>query len=172
MNIFLVGMMGTGKSSVGKLLARDLLIDFIDTDNEIESKTGMSIEKIFEERGESYFRMLEKELVQKILLRNKVAVVSSGGGLCIQPGMMKLLKKQGWVVCLWASPECIFARIQHDSTRPLLRVPNPLAEIKEIIQSRKNTYRDADYIIETDNQSPNEISSQIKEEYLKQFGKS
>ena len=61
MNIFLVGMMGTGKSSVGKLLARELLIDFIDTDNEIESKTGMSIEKIFEERGESYFRMLEKE---------------------------------------------------------------------------------------------------------------
>ena len=172
MNIFLVGMMGTGKSSVGKLLARELLIDFIDTDNEIESKTGMSIEKIFEERGESYFRMLEKELVQKILLRNKVAVVSSGGGLCIQPGMMKLLKKQGWVVCLWASPECIFARIQNDSTRPLLRVPNPLAEIKEIIQSRKNIYRDADYIIETDNQSPNEISSQIKEEYLKQFGKS
>ena len=172
MNIFLVGMMGTGKSSVGKLLARELLIDFIDTDNEIESKTGMSIEKIFEERGESYFRMLEKELVQKILLRNKVAVVSSGGGLCIQPGMMKLLKKQGWVVCLWASPECIFARIQNDSTRPLLRVPNPLAEIKEIIQSRKNKYRDADYIIETDNHSPNEISSQIKEEYLKQLGKS
>ena len=172
MNIFLVGMMGTGKSSVGKLLARELLIDFIDTDNEIESKTGMSIEKIFEERGESYFRMLEKELVQKILLRNKVAVVSSGGGLCIQPGMMKLLKKQGWVVCLWVSPECIFDRIQNDSTRPLLRVPNPLAEIKEIIQYRKNTYLDADYIIETDNQSPNEISSQIKEEYLKQFGKS
>ena len=172
MNIFLVGMMGTGKSSVGKLLARELLINFIDTDNEIESKTGMSIEKIFEERGESYFRMLEKELVQKILFRNKVTVVSSGGGLCIQPGMMKLLKKQGWVVCLWASPECIFARIQNDSSRPLLRVPNPLAEIKEIIQSRKNTYRDADYIIETDNQSPNEISSQIKEEYLKQLGKS
>ena len=157
---------------MGKLLARELLIDFIDTDNEIESIAGMSIEKIFEERGESYFRMLEKELVQKVLLRNKVAVVSSGGGLCIQPGMMKLLKKQGWVVCLWASPECIFDRIQNDSTRPLLRVPNPLDEIKEIIQSRNNTYLDADYIIETDNQSPNEISSQIKEEYLKQFGKS
>ena len=71
---------------MGKLLARELLIDFIDTDNEIESKTGISIEKIFEERGESYFRMLEKELVQKILLRNKVTVVSSGGGLWYSTG--------------------------------------------------------------------------------------
>ena len=165
-------MMGTGKSSVGKLLARELQIDFIDTDIEIESNAGIPIEKIFEERGESYFRILEKELVQKIFLRNKAAVVSSGGGLCIQPGMMKLLKKQGWVVCLWASPECIFARIQNDLSRPLLRVSNPLAEIKKIIESRKNTYRDADYIIETDKQNPNEISSRIKEQYLKRFGKS
>jgi shikimate kinase len=160
--IFLVGMMGTGKSTIGLLLANRLKLNYLDSDQWIESLTSLSIPEIFNSKGESHFRTLEKIFITQELPPER-CVISCGGGLCVQPGMMNKLKEKGIVICLWASPDEIVERTRNEKNRPLLATSNPLQKINEILEVRKPIYQTADHIIQTDGLSPDEITQCIQD---------
>ena len=160
--LFLVGMMGTGKSTVGKLIAKKINLQFLDTDLWIEKKNDSSVENIFQNHGESHFRHLEKNLVE-CQLPEEPCVVSCGGGLCIADGMMEVLKCKGIVVCLWATPKEIAGRLASNNERPLLKGANLQSKISEILEKRRVKYLSADHVIKTDGLPTNQVAEQVIE---------
>jgi len=160
--VFLVGMMGTGKSTIGKQLAEQRKVKFIDSDSEIEKEKGVSISHIFAKKGEAYFRGLEREFVSQ-LSTERPAVVACGGGLCIPDGMMELLKSKGVVFCLLASASTLLTRTKTDQSRPLLEVAQPIVVLEKLIQERESRYLEADHVIHTDDQTAVEVVKQISE---------
>lgn len=166
-NLYLIGMMGTGKSVVGRIVSEKLGLSFLDSDHEIEEQTGLSINEIFTEFGEEKFRELEHSFVaQGHELEGNL--ISCGGGLCIAQGMLEQLKEKGLVICLWASPETILSRTQADSNRPLLKVDSPLAEIERILAQREKRYLAADKVLSTDNRSIEQVAKLVVEFYSAQ----
>jgi len=161
-NIILTGFMGVGKTSVGTQLAKDLGYAFVDTDTLIEADQHMTITTIFAKYGEPYFREIEARIVQEVTERES-QVVSTGGGAVIWDMNREAFKQAGLVVCLSALPEVIFERIKHETHRPLLQTPNPLAKIKEMLESRARFYAQADITIDTSEKSVDQIISEIKE---------
>jgi shikimate kinase len=135
-NLALIGFMGTGKSSVGRLVAEQLHFDFLDTDDLIESRAGKKISEIFAQSGETAFRELEFRLVEELATHART-VISTGGGLPVNPSNLNNLKQHALVVCLWASPEKIFERVREQSHRPLLHNPDPLAKIRSLLAARE-----------------------------------
>ena len=134
-NIALVGFMGTGKTSVGQRLAERLKMPLIDTDDVIEQDGGIAIADIFARHGELYFRDLESVAVRKVAdLDNHV--ISTGGGVVLRTSNMEMLKRNGVVFCLTATPEEIWQRVRHQTHRPLLQTPNPLAKIRQLLTER------------------------------------
>lgn len=152
--------MGTGKSISGEMAAKNLGLQFVDSDKEIERKAGQKISAIFEKSGESAFRGMEKDF---ILHGHPLSgcLVSCGGGLPVAEGMLDSLKERGLVLTLWASPEIIYERTKSNSTRPLLQVPEPLAEITKLLKARESTYLGADKVISTEQRSPKMVSEMI-----------
>lgn len=164
-NLALVGFMGAGKSTVGRLVARQLGMDFLDTDEVIESRAGCSIPTLFAARGEAEFRAMERTLIEE--LRNAQGVVlSTGGGLVCQPGNLEALKAVGLVVCLWATPETIWERVRHQSHRPLLHVADPQAEIARLLRQREPFYRQADVLINSGLRSLREVAMQVAHHFV------
>ena len=140
-NIILTGFMGTGKSTLGRLLAQKIGYDFVDTDTEIEKQTGQSIANLFQTQGETAFRKLESELVAKLAQQGGL-VIATGGGLVLNPKNVAALSKTGRIVCLTASPEEILARVsKQPETRPLLLEKDPLAKIIELLRQREAVYK-------------------------------
>ena len=123
-NLALIGFMGTGKTTVGRLVAEALHFDFLDTDELIQSRTGKSIADIFAQDGEPTFRELERQIVRELSTKTKT-VISTGGGLPTNPENLALLKSFALVVCLWSSPDKIWNRVKNQTHRPLLHDPNP-----------------------------------------------
>ena len=140
--------MGTGKSSVGRELARQKKWQFLDLDDLIEEKEGTSIPEIFQHRGEPYFRALEKKCLAEASLK-KEHVIACGGGIVIDPDNIKVMKQTGFMVCLTASPEVILARTRQFSHRPLLNVENPEEKIRELLKNRAPYYCQAQVTIDT-----------------------
>ncbi len=168
MNIVLTGFMCTGKTSVGKLLAKKLQFEYIDTDEIIESTIGLPITQIFERYGEPYFREIESKVVQEVSKKNN-CVISTGGGVVLRKENMLNLRSNGIIINLTALPETIFKRLnQQPGVRPLLNKPNPLQEIKNLLEYRKEFYKDCDLQISTDNLSIEEIVTQIIE-FVKKY---
>jgi shikimate kinase len=163
-NIALVGFMGVGKSSVGRMIAEQLGFTFLDTDEAIEERTGKSITQIFAELGEPVFRDLEKRLVAELATREKL-VVSTGGGLAAHAGNMASLKTNSLVVCLWASPEAIYERVKTQTHRPLLVAPDPVAKIKELLAKREPFYRQADVLMNTERRSVKEVAQHVLHQF-------
>ena len=159
-NLALIGFMGTGKTSVGRLVAESLGFEFLDTDELIQSRTERSITDIFATDGEAAFRELERQTVREISTRNHT-VISTGGGLPTNLENLAALKQFCLVVCLWASPEKIWERVRHQSHRPLLNDPNPQQKIHDLLAARKPFYSAADVLINTDNRSAREVAQQI-----------
>src|SRR5262245_12670149 len=118
-NLALIGFMGTGKSSVGRLVADTLRFTFLDTDELIETSVGRTITDIFTHQGEAAFRELERKVVEELASRSRL-VISTGGGLPANGMNLASLKLHALVVCLWASPEAIFERVRTQTHRPLL----------------------------------------------------
>lgn len=160
MNIVLTGFMGTGKTVVGKLLAEKLSYQYIDTDESIEKDTGLKISEIFKNKGESYFREAESKVIILVSMLDK-AVIATGGGVPLNKDNMKELEKTGKIVCLRAKPETIYERLKGDSTRPLLKKPDPMLEIKELLQSREKYYKRCWLVIDTDTLKPEEITEKL-----------
>lgn len=145
-NIVLTGLMGSGKTSVGKLLAKKLNYNFIDIDRLIEKETRMKIKTIFKKFGERYFRKLEKKYCKKVS-KYKGYVISTGGGIVLDSENIKNLRKNGIIVNLRANPEVLWERVKHKKNRPLLNVRNPQKVLSRIWRARKPFYDDADIII-------------------------
>jgi shikimate kinase len=159
-NLALVGFMGTGKTSAGRLVAEQLHFEFLDTDELIQTKTGRTIADIFARNGEPAFRTLERDVVAELAGRTKT-VISTGGGLPANPDNLASLKTHALVVCLWASPEKIWERVRNQSHRPLLHDPDPQKKIRELLEVRAPFYRQADVLINTDGRSAREVAQQI-----------
>ncbi|MBI4661765.1 MAG: hypothetical protein HY735_23330 [Verrucomicrobia bacterium] len=163
-NLALVGFMGTGKTSVGQFLARMLHFRLVDTDDLIERRAGKPISAIFAEGGETRFRELECAVVGE-LSRYRRTVIATGGGLVTNPANMASLKTHALVVCLWASPEMIWRRVRHQSHRPLLNTPDPLATIRNLLSERERFYREADVLIGTDVRSVKAVALQVAHQF-------
>jgi shikimate kinase len=161
-NIVLTGFMGTGKTAVGKTLARKLGYTLIDVDAEIEKEQKTTIANIFKEHGEPKFREIESEVIKK-LSEIENAVISTGGGAVLRQENMDNLRKNGVIVCLMASPETILKRTCNNNDRPLLQVEDPLQKIKELLEFRKPYYEKADIMIDTNEKSPAEVAEKIIE---------
>jgi len=163
-NIALIGFMGTGKSSVGQLVAQQLHFTFLDTDHVIEARTNKSISEIFAQDGEPAFRELERKIVAELALRKKT-VISTGGGLPVNPDNLASLKSHSLIVCLWASAEKIWDRVHNQSHRPLLNEPDPLAKIKKLLEQREPFYRQADVLLNTEMRALKDVAQQVIHQY-------
>jgi len=161
-NISLVGFMGTGKTTVGRMLARKLGYRFVDSDDEIEKEQGVTISHIFSEMGEPYFRALEKDMIKKLSGMDGL-VISAGGGAVLDPENIANMKQSGPVVCLSAPPEVILKRVERFTHRPLLQVPDPLAKITEMLKTRAPFYAKADVTVDTDGMTVEEVVDEIIE---------
>ena len=162
-NIIFLGMMGSGKSSIGALVAKKLNLDFIDIDKEIEKKLGSSIKKIFETRGEDYFRKLEEKTSLKKLKLNSV-VISLGGGGFVNKNIRKKILKDHLSIWLSWNHEILLNRIKNSKKRPLA-FNSSENEIIDLIKKRSNIYSKALYKIECDNLTKNEIVKEILKIY-------
>jgi len=163
-NIALIGFMGTGKSSVGQIVAAQLHFTFLDTDHVIEARMGKTIAEIFAQDGEPAFRALEKKLVGELVGRKKT-VISTGGGLPANPDNLASLKGHSLVVCLWASPEKIWERVRSQTHRPLLHEPDPLAKIHSLLAEREPCYRQADVLLNTELRALKDVAQQVVHQY-------
>ncbi|MCG6976517.1 MAG: shikimate kinase AroK [Acidiferrobacterales bacterium] len=160
-NIFLVGPMGAGKSTIGRYLAELLDKQFKDSDHEIEKRTGASIPLIFEIEGESGFRTRESAMLQE-LASDKGAVIATGGGIVLSDENREILKNKGLVVYLHASIDILYQRTRRDRNRPLLNDGDRRAKLEEIMQTRDPLYRDvATLIIETDKRPARSVAKEI-----------
>jgi len=159
-NLVLIGFMGTGKTSLGRRLAKILNKDFIDIDIEIEKITGLSIPQIFKKHGEIRFRSEEKLMVRKVAQRDN-CVISTGGGVVLFPGNVEALSKNGWIIRLTASPQVIFERVARRNNRPLLYRHKSVAYIEELMKQREPYYKCADLTIDTSNVDSEELVERV-----------
>ena len=148
-NVVLIGLPGSGKSSVGRQLARRLQVPFVDSDHVIEQRLGCSIREYFDREGEDAFRDVEQAVIDDLSL-NHSGVLSTGGGTVLRPVNREHLHQRGKVVYLRSSPEEVFRRLRHDVSRPLLQVSDPLQRLRDLYAVRDPLYREtAHFIIET-----------------------
>jgi len=161
MNIILTGFMGTGKSVVAKKLAQELRMGYIDTDKIIEDKEKCKIRKIFEERGENYFREIETKIIKEVSSLNNY-VIATGGGVVLKEENIKALRKKGFIIYLSANPEVILKRTEKNEERPLLlNCKDPYKKIEEMLSFRKPYYEKANLKIDTSNLNPTEVVERI-----------
>ena len=161
-NIILVGFMGTGKTSVGQRLSQRLKMSYVDTDEVIEQNAGRCITDIFAEHGEAYFREVESEAVHKVSRLDKY-VISTGGGIVLRTENMEILKRNGVVFCLTATSEEIWARVKNETHRPLLRAPNPVVKIRDMLKAREPYYALADYTVQTNGVPIEQVTNEVAE---------
>ena len=162
-NIYLIGLMGSGKTTLGKSLAKKLNRPFIDTDQLIEQKSGVDVSMIFEFEGEVGFRERETKLLSEIALK-KDHIVSTGGGIILSKYNRDVIAKSGIIFYLKTQPAELFIRLQNDKTRPLLQGTNLKEKLTKIYAERCTLYEmTADYIIETKNKKISQILTNIEE---------
>jgi shikimate kinase len=159
-NLALIGFMGTGKSSVGRLAAELLHFTYLDTDQVVEFRAHKSITDIFQQDGEPAFREWERLIVEELTQRKKT-VICTGGGLPTQPANLESLKTHSLVVCLWASAETIYERVRDHNHRPLLNSGDPMSRIRELLAAREGFYRQADVLVNTERRSVREVAVQV-----------
>ena len=158
--VVLIGMMGCGKTTVGKILAEMLGYTFIDLDKEIENREKKNISKIFNDFGEQYFREIEKEMIREFSVLSKT-VVSLGGGAFQDVETQKILKTNSVIIYLKATSGTIYNRIKNEIHRPLLCKNFSIETIDFILKKRKSNYEKAHHKIITDNKTPEQIAKEI-----------
>ncbi len=159
-NIVLIGFMGSGKTTVGKVLARELAYRFVDTDDLVEASEGMTIPKIFETKGEETFRKSETAALSEAIGRHH-GVISTGGGI-VTIKANKAILRRGTVVYLEASPEQVYNNVKNDTSRPLLQGGDVYEKICKLLKEREVLYKDAaHYTVKVDNRTPQEIATLI-----------
>lgn len=160
-------MMGAGKSSTGKAISALTGLKFIDLDAEIESQTHLTINEIFQKKGESFFRSEERRILNAVVNQTH-SVVATGGGIVLNPQNVEKMQASGKIVYLAASLETLWERVQHKKDRPLLSVPNPQAVFSRLYQERSSLYESSCYgKIDTDGLSPEATAKKVVDQYLK-----
>jgi len=159
-NIVLVGFMGAGKSVASEILATQLGLEHVSTDAVIVEREGRSINQIFEQDGEEYFRNIETLIVRELSQRQRL-VIDCGGGVVLRPENVAALKRQGLMIYLKTSPDVIYDRIKHETHRPLLKVEDPLDKIQGLLAARASFYAQADQEILTDGKTADEVAQEI-----------
>ncbi len=159
-NIVLTGMMGTGKTTVGRYLSGQLKIPFYDLDELIEQESGLSIPAIFQEQGEVVFRALEREIVSR-LSKLRGCIIATGGGTIVDPENLRRLTTYGEIICLTAGPERILERVEGLEHRPLLWHEDKLRRIREVMQCRAPVYALVGEPIDTTDLSVKEVAAQV-----------
>lgn len=169
-NIFLIGPMGSGKSAVGRHLARLFRFSFCDSDADIESKTGVDIAFIFEKEGEAGFRLRERESIER-LTRLQGVVLATGGGAVIHPDNRRALSERGAVVYLETSVAQQLERTRHGRHRPLLNDTDPASKLGELMMSRAQLYEEiADLTVSTDGRRVQLVAEEIHRELQRARG--
>ena len=162
-NVVLIGMMGSGKTVIAKALAKKLKVPCFSIDTLIEKKARRKIKNIIADKGWPYFRELEHQMVVQVA-KKKGIIIDCGGGVVLNPLNFDLLKKHGIIFFLKATPKVIYERIKGDPHRPLVNVPNPLAQLTKIYRQRLPLYKQADFIIDASDES---IASPVAEIHAK-----
>ncbi|WP_171228605.1 shikimate kinase [Ruegeria sp. HKCCA4008] len=150
--VVLVGMMGAGKTAVGRALAARLGVPFLDSDAEIESAANMTIPEIFERDGEPFFRTKESQVIGRLLDEQK-GILSTGGGAFLQPENRRIIAEKGAAVWLRADLNVLWNRVRHKDTRPLLRTDDPYATLKSLYEARVPVYAQADLTVDSDGET-------------------
>lgn len=167
--IYLVGPMGSGKTTIGKQLAGMLAMRFLDSDHEIQKRTGASIPLIFDIEGEEGFRDRETAELKELSATNG-AVIATGGGAILREENRKTLSDSGIVVYLLCRPEHQYERIRWDKNRPLIQTENPQQKLKDLFRIRDPLYRSvADYIVNTEGRPASQVANQIKKIYRTKY---
>ncbi len=162
-NIFLIGFMGCGKSTMARFLSEDLGKELVEMDERLVEEAGMSINEIFEKYGEDYFRDLETKLIEDIAKKGGT-IVSCGGGAALREENRRAMKKNGLVIYLCATPETIYERVRHSTNRPLLNGNMNVEYITSLMEKRLAVYEEAaDIIISVDGKEKKQVLSIIKE---------
>ena len=161
MNIFIVGPMGSGKSTVGKIISDELFLSFHDTDEEIENRTGASIDWIFDLEGEEGFRKRETKILDELAQLNSI-VLSTGGGIILSEENRDTLSSRGTVFYLATPISVQLERTSKDKDRPLLKNGDPETILKELHETREELYESvADYVVNTENLTSQEVAAEI-----------
>ncbi len=164
-NIYLIGLMGAGKTTIGRQLAKALKLPFYDSDKAIEESTGVDISTIFEFEGEEGFRDREQKMIQQLTQRKGI-VLATGGGAILREQNRKLLKENGFIVYLQCSVERVLERTRRDTQRPLLQTDNPKERIESLFAQREPLYLScADYKIDTGAMQSKTVVNHILEKY-------
>ena len=165
-NIYLIGLSGTGKSTIGKILSQIIKLPHIEMDEKITQKDGNNIEEIFDKKGEVYFRNIESEILTEIC-SHKGYIVSTGGGVPIKNENRDIMLKSGFVVNLTASANDILFRVHKDRNiiRPLLGKQTTLQSIKNMMHERKDIYKFAQLTLNTSKKTPNDIALNISDNW-------
>lgn len=160
--VVITGFMGTGKTRVGGIVAREMKRPFLDTDAMIEQAEGKPVSEIFRAHGEAYFRECERAAVRNAA-RECTAVIATGGGTMMDEENAARLRAAGPVVCLWARPELLLERVRAErSVRPLLDVPDPMTRLRELLEERRDAYAQvADVMLDTSDRSPEEVATEV-----------
>lgn len=165
-NIILIGFMGSGKTTIGTALAKQLEYQFLDTDAFIVEKEGVSINTIFAEHGEEYFRNIETKTLEEMEETVEKTILSTGGGLPLRECNGVILKRLGFVVFLKVQKDTVLKRLKGDTTRPLLKGDNVEEKVENLLEYRNPIYEyTAHIVIETDGKSVKEISEEIIRNY-------
>jgi len=159
-NIILTGFMGTGKTSAGRGLARELNLKFIDTDDLIEKEAGICIKEIFTKFGEEYFRRLESKIIHEVSSDENM-IIATGGGAVVNPENLLALKKNGVLICLTASLDVIISRVGSGDERPLISEGDMKDTISSLLNAREPFYKKADFIVDTSTKSIKEVVKEI-----------
>jgi len=161
LRIILVGLPGSGKTTIGRQLSRRLGVPFVDSDHVIEERLGCSIREFFAREGEDSFRDVE-ELVLDDLSQHHVGVMATGGGSCLRPKNRQRLHERGHVIYLRSTPEDVYRRVKHDTARPLLQVDDPMGRLRNLYETRDALYREtAHFVIETGRPSVSTLVNMI-----------
>ena len=160
-NIVLVGLMGAGKSTVGRHLSKRLKMQFYDSDHEIEKRTGVSIATIFEIEGEEGFRLREEQMIVELCQHDNI-ILATGGGSILSAITRKIIQKDAHVIYLSTTAEQLFMRICHDKSRPLMQTANPLETLRNLLKKREPYYLEvATSIVKTGQQRINVVIQEI-----------
>jgi shikimate kinase len=161
LRIILVGLPGSGKTTIGRQLARRLGVSFVDSDHVIEERLGCSIREFFAREGEDSFRDVEEQVLDD-LSQHHEGVMATGGGSCLRPNNRQRLHERGQVIYLRSTPEDVYRRVKHDTARPLLQVDDPMGRLRTLYETRDALYREtAHFVIETGRPSVSTLVNMI-----------
>jgi shikimate kinase len=160
-NVFLIGLMGSGKTTIGQLLAKRLRLPFVDSDHELELRTGVSVATIFEIEGEAAFRQREAAIIDELTQRESI-VLGTGGGAVLNPTTRSLLHGRGNVIYLHSTAETSYERVRRNRDRPLLMVTDPLSRLRQLYEARHPLYTEtAHFIVESYRDRPSAVVNEI-----------